>query len=255
LQTDTLSDLNWTLTTLSEKAPRAHNHHDRQHHTTSSSRPRCEQVSPGSTPPTRSPPLLAVSPSVFVNLRWAQSSIGCGHRVPWFPATDSSSIRLTVPASAYPSAFRRALASQASLPALGMRPGRLVTVSTTDESTDAGSPVPTLRLALPAGPHFLPGVTGCTDGRLGTRPSRRSVSGWTRPVTSRGPVSGIDSSDMRSSPNPGQLARGVMTSRSSLIPVTPRFATMTTSHRHRGVAFPLCTGRGRGCTDHQMSQL
>ena len=199
--------------------------------------------------------------AVHHSLQLAPGQVGpvfdwrCGHRVRCFPATDSSSIRLTMPASAYPSAFPRALASQAILPALGMRPGRLLTVSTTDESTSAGSPGPTLRLALPVGPHYLPGVCGCMGGHLGTRPPRRSVSVWTRPVTSRGPDSGVDSSDVRSSPNPGQLARGVTTSRSSLIPVTPRFATVMTSHRRRGIAFPPCTWRSRDCTDYRMSQL
>ena len=181
--------------------------------------------------------------------------ISRGTCVRCFPATDSSSIRLTVPASAYPSAFPRALASQAILPALGMRPGRLLTVSTTDESTSAGSPVPTLRLALPVGPHYLPGVCGCMGGRSKTRPPRRSVSVWTRPITSRRPVFAYDSSDVRSSPDHGQLARGVTTSRSPLIPVTPRFAALMTNLSHRGMAVPPCTGRDRNCTDHRTNQL
>ena len=39
----------------------------------------------------------------------------------------------------------------------GMRPGRLLSVSTTAESTAAGYPFRLIRLVLPVGPHYLPG--------------------------------------------------------------------------------------------------
>ena len=66
---------------------------------------------------------------------------------------------------------------------------------------------------------------------------------------------GLDNSDVRSSPDHGQLARGVTTSRSPFILVTPRSAALMTRLSHRDIAVPPCTGRDRNCTDHRMSQL
>jgi hypothetical protein len=89
--------------------------------------------------------------------RCAQSSIGCvaiasvASRY-WFLFLPRDRACVCI-ARALP----RALASQAILPATGIRPGRLLSVSTTAESTAAGSPVPTLpygaagRSALSAG--------------------------------------------------------------------------------------------------------
>jgi hypothetical protein len=188
--------------------------------------------------------------------RWAQSSIGCvaiasvASRY-WFLflLRDRACVCIA-------RALPRALASQAILPATGIWPGRLLSVSTTAESAAAGSPVPTHssgaagRSALSAG---MP--SGCMSGRLMTRPLRHPCPVWTRPITSRWPVFALDSSDVRSSPDHGELARGVTTSRSPFIPVTPRSAALMTSLSHRGIAVPPCTGRDRNCTDHRMSQL
>jgi hypothetical protein len=175
---------------------------------------------------------------------------------PLLPAIGSSSFLRDRACVCIARALPRALASQAILPATGIRPGRLLSVSTTAESAAAGSPVPThssgaaRRSALSAG---MP--SGCMSGRLMTRPLRHPCPVWTRPITSRWPVFALDSSDVRSSPDHGQLARGVTTSRSPFIPVTPRSAALMTSLSHRGIAVPPCTGRDRNCTDHRMSQL
>src|SRR5579859_2085505 len=54
-----------------------------------------------------------------------------------------------VPTSAYPLAFPGALASSAILPSWDIRPGRLLIVSTSDESTHEGYPVPRICFPFP----------------------------------------------------------------------------------------------------------
>jgi len=111
---------------------------------------------------------------------------------------------------------------------------------------------------LPLSSRFLPGVFECMGKYLVTYLPLTSMSVLDQApdlVTLRGPVFAHDSSDTRSSPNHGQLARSVPASRSPVISVTSRFAALVTSRRRRDVAFPPYTMRDRDCTDRRMSQL
>ncbi len=98
----------------------------------------------------------------------------------------------------------RALASQAILPASGMRSGRLL-----------------VRLAVPVGPHYLPGIVWVHEWTFRDSSTRIAVSCLDQACPLALACLCFPEFGRRSSPDHGQLARGVTTSRSSLIPVTP----------------------------------
>jgi hypothetical protein len=101
---------------------------------------------------------------------------------PLHPATDTSTIHVTVPASAYRGRYPTPWLLGQSFPAWACGLAAYSPSHRLRESTTRGYPVPILRFVLPVGPHYLPGrhVDAWTSTMGPARPDVRALAGQTR---------------------------------------------------------------------------